>query len=171
MVGQRLDVVEAQHLGQFLHLLAAQAIDDARLALVALDELDDLAVHVLGLGTHLIIKVGTVERRLEHGSAGHAQVLLDIMLHLGRRGRRQGDDRTHADAVDDRADIAVLRAEIVSPLRDTVCLVNGIERDGHIFQEGHIVFLGKRLGSDIQELGATVAHVFLHLLDGLLGER
>ena len=62
MIGQRLDIVEAQHLGQFLDLLAAQAVDNARFALVGLDELDDLAIHVLGLGTHLIIQVGTVER-------------------------------------------------------------------------------------------------------------
>ena len=61
MIGQCLDIVKAQHLGKFLDLLAAEAIDNARLALVGLDELDDFTVHVLSLGTHLIIQVWTVE--------------------------------------------------------------------------------------------------------------
>ena len=61
MVGQRLDVVEPQHLGEFLYLLAAQAIDDARLPFICLDKFDNLTIHVLGLGTNLIVKIGTIE--------------------------------------------------------------------------------------------------------------
>ena len=170
MIGQGLNIIEAQHFGQFLDLLAAQAVDDARLALIGLNELDNLAVHVLALGPYLIVEVGAVERGFEDGGFGHAQVFLDIVLHLGRRRCCQGDDRTHTDAVDNGPDIAVFRAKIMTPLRDTVCLVHSIERDGHILQEGHVLFLGKRLGSDIQQFGAPAAHVIFHFLDGLLGE-
>ena len=93
------------------------------------------------------------------------------MLHLRRCGGRQCDDGTDTDAVDDRADVAVFRAEIMAPLRYTVSLVNSIERDGHILQEGHIILLGKRLGCDIQQLGTATAHVILHFFNRLLGER
>ena len=62
MIGQRLDVVETEHLGEFLHLFAAQTIDDARLSLVGLDELDDFTIHVFALGPHLVVEVGAVER-------------------------------------------------------------------------------------------------------------
>ena len=143
MIRQRLDIVKTQDLGKFLYLLTAQAIDDARLALVSLNKLDDFAVHILGLGPYFIVQVRTVKRGLEHCSIGHAQVLLDIVLHLGRRRRRQGNDGTLADAVDDGTYIAILRAEIMSPLRDTVCLVNGIEGNGHVLQESHILLLSK----------------------------
>ena len=55
MVGQGLDIVQPEHLGQFLHLFTAQAVNDTRLALVGLDELDDFAVNILGFRTNLII--------------------------------------------------------------------------------------------------------------------
>ena len=61
MVSQCLDAVDAQQLGQILDALAAQAIDDARLALVSLDEFDDVLVDVLGLGPHLVVEVRPVE--------------------------------------------------------------------------------------------------------------
>ncbi len=46
MIGQRLDVVDPEHLGQFLDSLAAQTVDDAALAGMALDKLDYVLVNV-----------------------------------------------------------------------------------------------------------------------------
>ena len=64
MIGQRLDAVELQQLGQVLHLLAREAIDNAALPFVLPHKLHNLLVQVDsfgGLGTNLIIKVGAVE--------------------------------------------------------------------------------------------------------------
>ena len=58
VVGQSLDAVELQQLGQVLHLLAGEAIDDAALALVLLHKLHNLLVQLDGLGglgSYLII--------------------------------------------------------------------------------------------------------------------
>ena len=62
MVGGGLDVVGLENLGQFLHLLTAQAIDDAALAFVLPDEADDVLIDFLGLWTHFVIKVRAIER-------------------------------------------------------------------------------------------------------------
>ena len=65
MVGGCLDIVGLQYFRQLLHLLARQTVDDAALAGVQLDEADDVLVDIDGLGTYLVIEVGTVERTLE----------------------------------------------------------------------------------------------------------
>ena len=55
MIRCRLDVVGFEHGSQFFHLLARDAIDDAALSVVLLDELYYLAVDVLCLLPYLII--------------------------------------------------------------------------------------------------------------------
>ncbi len=170
VVGQRLDAVGYQQFGQLLHLLAAQAVDDAALALVLLDEADDVAVDVV-FGPDLVVEVRPVEGGLEDRGIAHAQILLDIHLHLRRGGGREGDQRGLADLVDDRADAAVLGAEIMPPLRDAVGLVDGVERNLDLAQKGHVVLLRQRLGSEIEQLGLAVQHVLTHLVDGRLVER
>ena len=127
MIGRRLDVIGFQHLSQFLNLLARKTIDDATLARMLLDELDDVLIHVMRLRTHLIIQVGTVKRRFELHSIHNAQILLDVSTYLVCSGCSQCNDWSLAYLVDNRTDATVLRTEIVPPLRDTVGLVNGVE--------------------------------------------
>ena len=170
MVGARLDAVGQQQLGELLDLLAAQAVDDAALALVLLDEADDVAVDVV-LGPYFIIEVGAVERRLEDRGVRHAEILLDVHLHLGGGGSRQGDERSRTYFVDDGADTSVLGTEVMSPLRDAVRLVDGIERNLDFAQEGDVVLLGQRLGREVEQLGLALEHVGADLLDGRLVER
>ena len=170
VVGQRLDAVGHEQFGQFFDLLAAQAVDDAALALVLLDETDDVVIYIV-LGPDFVVEVRAVERRLEDRSVGHAQILLNIQLHLGRRGCRQGDQRRRTDFVDDRTDAAVLGTEIMSPLRNAVRLVDGVERHLYFTQEGHVVLLGQRLGSEVKQFGLPRQHVGAHLRHGGLVER
>ena len=136
-----------------------------------LDELNDILVHILGLRTHLIVEVGTVEGTLELLGIHHPQVLLDIGTHLVGSRSGQGDDRCLPDLVDDRTDSAILRAEVVTPLRDTMGLVDGVERNLHRLEEVHVLLLRERLGCHVEQLGMTRRDVSLHLIDGRLVER
>ena len=61
MVGESLDVVHLQCFGKFFHLFAAEAIDDARLTFVGLDELYYILIDILGLWAYLVVEVGAVE--------------------------------------------------------------------------------------------------------------
>ncbi len=170
MIGARTNPVGGEQLGELLDLLAAQAVDDAALALVLLDEADDVAVDVV-LGPDLVVEVRAVERRLEDRGVAHAEVLLDVELHFGRGRGRERDQRRRADLVDDRTDAAVLGAEVVAPFRDAVRLVDGIERDLDLAQEGDVVLFGERLRSEVEQLGLAVEHVLTDLLHGGLVER
>ena len=77
VVGEGLDAVDGQQLGQLLHLLAAEAVDDAGLAGVLADETDDvlLGVHLVA---DLVVEVRAVEGGLEDGGVGDAEVLEDV---------------------------------------------------------------------------------------------
>ena len=171
MIAGRLDVVGAEHVGQVLHLLAREAVDDAALARVLLDEAHDVLVDVLRFRPHLIVEVGTVERALELSCIDDAQVLLDVRAHLVGGRRRERDDGRHADLVDDRADAAVLRTEVVPPLRDAVSLVDRIERDLDRFQKLDIILFRERFRSHIEQLRQSALDIGLHLVDGSLVKR
>ena len=170
MIGTGFDAVCHQEFGQLLDLLAAEAVDDTALSLVLLDVEDDIVVHV-ALGANFVVEIRAVERRAEDGCIGHTEVLLDIHLHLGRCGGRQGDERSVTDFVDDGANTAILGAEIVAPLRDTVCLIDGVERYFDFAQEGDIILLRERLGGEVEQFGLSIQHILTHLLHGRLVER
>ena len=170
MVRRHLDAVGGQQFGQLLDLFAAQAVDDSGFARITLDIADDLFGRI-GLRTYLIKQIRPVERRFEHGRIEHTEVLLDIHLHL-RRGRSgQRDQRGGTDIVDDRADAAVLRAEIVSPLGNTVRLVDGVKRYFDLPQKRHVVLLGQRLGCEIEQLGFAREHIALDFGNGSFVQR
>ena len=59
----------------------------------------------------------------------------------------------------------------MSPLRDTVSLVNSIEGDVCLFEEFHVLLLGQRFGGDIQQFCLARLHVGFHLVDGRLVQR
>ena len=171
MIGSGLDVVGLQNLCQLLHLLTRQTVDDTALAGMLLDELDDVLINILRLRTYLVIQVRTVERTLELLGIHDTQILLDIRTDLIRCRRRQGNDGCLTDFIDDRTDATILRTEVMTPLRDTMGLVNGVERDLRLLQEFHILVLGQRLGSHIEQLGLTIQDIGLHLIDSRLVQR
>ena len=61
MIGHGRYVISLEYLGQFLYLLAGETVDYSGLAGIGLDELYDVLIDVLGLGSYLVIEVGTVE--------------------------------------------------------------------------------------------------------------
>ena len=158
VVGEGLDAVDGQQLGQFLHLLAAQAVDDAGLAGVLADEADDVLLGI-DLVADLVVEVRAVEGGLEDGGVGDAEVLEDVALDLGRGRRGEGDDRRRLDVLDDGPDLPVFRPEVVAPFGDAVRLVHGVEGDVDLFQEGDVLFLGQGFRRDVQELGDPAQEV------------
>ena len=115
MIGTCIDIVSPQHLGQLLHLLSAQAIDDAALALLLKDEAYDVLLHILGLGTHLIIEIGPIEGTLEFYGIHDAKALLDVSPHLVGGSGCECYDGSHAYLIDKRTDTAILGTEVMSP--------------------------------------------------------
>ncbi|CUP71425.1 Uncharacterised protein [Segatella copri] len=56
----------------------------------------------------------------------------------------------------------------MSPLRDTVSLINGIERNLYSFKELNIIFFRQRFRCNIQEFCRTIENIILHLLNSRL---
>ncbi len=169
VVGQGLDAVHVEHLGGLFHLLPAEAVHDAALAAVLLDEADDLALDVL-LRADLVVEVGPIEAGLVHLGVGDVEVLEDVLLHLlgGRGGER--DHRHSLDLIEDGAQAAVLGAEVVAPLADAVGLVDGEEADLDVPEELRVLLLGQALGGHVQDLRAAVGDVLAHLQRLVAGE-
>ena len=127
MIGSSLDIVGTENVGKILYLLAREAIDNTALALMLADKTHNILIHVLGLRPYLIVEVRTVERALEFLGVNNTKTLLDVGAHLVGGGSCESNHGSLTYLIDYRADTAILRAEIMSPLRYTVCLINSIE--------------------------------------------
>ena len=79
VVRKHLYVIDTQRLCQLLHSPPRKAVDDAAFAGIVLDEVYYFLIHPLRLLTHLIIKVGAVERKLEHLGVQHIEIPLDVI--------------------------------------------------------------------------------------------
>ena len=116
MIGSSLNFVSPQYLCQFLHLLSGEAVDDAALAWMLLNELDDILIDIHRFRAYLVVEVRAVERALKLLGIQNAQILLDIGTHLVCCRCRQRNNRCHTNLVDDRTDATILRSEVMSPL-------------------------------------------------------
>ena len=56
------------------------------------------------------------------------------------------------EALLEQVELQVVGSEIVSPLRDTVGLVNGEQRNRHLLQQGEGAFLGEALRGDVEQV-------------------
>ena len=62
MVSAGVNAIRLQNFSKFFYLLPAQAVDNARLFRIVLDELDDIPIYIIGFRPYLIIEVRAVER-------------------------------------------------------------------------------------------------------------
>ena len=171
MIGAGINTIRFQNLSQFFHFLTAQTIDNTRFTGITLDELNDILVYIIRFTAYLIIKIRSIERRLELIGIRHSQDFLDILTHFLSSSSCQCNNRSRTNHIDNRTDTSVLRTEVVTPFRDTMCLIYGIERNLHILQEFHILFLGQRFGSHIKQLGLSIQDVRLYLINRRLVQR
>ncbi len=170
MVRRRLYSIDLQGVGDFFHLLSAQAIDDAAAPLVFQGVLHDLAQGVF-FWPHFIKQVGPVEARLVYVGTEDAEVLLDVVLHLGGGGGGQGNGGELANAVNDLPQTPVLGAKVMSPFRNAVGLVDGKKAEPDRTEEIGVLLFVERFRSHIEQLGLTRGHGFLYLDHLVLAQR
>ncbi len=87
------------------------------------------AVAVLDVAPHVEVEVRSVEAAHEDERVAQVEPLDDLVPHRARGGRREGQHRRVAEAVDDGAEAQVVRPEVVAPRRDAVRLVDDDLRD------------------------------------------
>ena len=129
MVSTGVNPVGLKYLSKFFYLLPAQAINDARLFRIVLDELYDVLIYILSFRTYLVIQILTFELSLEYVFIHHSQVILNIVLHLRLVRCGQINKRRFSYFINNRTYPAIFRAEVVSPFGNTMRFVDSIERD------------------------------------------
>ena len=130
VIGQCRSARELQRLCRLLHLLPTHAIDHACFFLVIAEERVKLTTLVC-LGRHSIANLRAIEAGDETRRAIELQALGDLLAiaHVGCGGERHA--RHAGKALAQRVQAQVVRAEVVTPLRDAVGLVDGDEGELH----------------------------------------
>ena len=116
------DTVLGQKFRKFLHSIARTHIDNAR-ARNLVDHTQQLLVLVLDVAHH-ILQIGTCKATAQHVRLAKAQLAHNILSHqVGCRGGQRQHGRV-GNQTSNLGNAQVRRTEIVSPLRDTVRLID-----------------------------------------------
>src|SRR5690606_22098729 len=151
------------------HFLPTQAVDDSRLTLVFFQELNQLLLRLF-LGPDFVVNVLSVERRHENISILHLKVLLNVQLNLRSSCCRQCDDWEITKVLNHRFNPAILRTEVVSPLGDTVSLINSNKRDVDFLKKINCLFFIQRFRSDVKKFHDSVHAILLQTCDLAFGK-
>ena len=149
MIRTSLNTISLKDFCQLFHLLTTQTINNAWFFRVLFNKANNILIHIICLRTYFVIQVRTIKWRFKLRRTYHSQVLLNIHLHFRSSRRRQSNNRCFTDFIDNRTDATIFRTEVMSPFRDTMCFVNSIKRDLHMFQKIYIFFFCQRFGSNI----------------------
>ena len=123
MVGAGADFVGGKFFGKEFRGLAAGAIDDAALAGTGLEEREDLAVGLL-LGDDAVGEVVAIEAADDDGGVDKVEMADDVLSDATGGGGGEGHDGDAGKTIAERAELMVLRAEVVAPLRDAMGFVH-----------------------------------------------
>ena len=156
MVGRGADPVFLQESG---HLLAAAAVahvhdPGSRDAAADVQQLPRLVL----AAAYDIGEVGPLEAAPEQQPLPEAELVHDVLRHL-RRGRGREGDHGRIHELAQRADLQVIRAEVIAPLRDAVRLVHDDVAQGQHVQVRPEQGRAEALGRDVQELEIPVRRV------------
>ena len=113
---------------------------------------------------YLVIEVGPVEAAQVNVRLVHAHGLDNIRLNFWRCGRREGDDGLAPKGINALFDRAVIWAEVVSPLGNTMRLINCKKTDGDLLQQFDVAVFVERFWGDVEQLGLACDKVFVYLV-------
>ena len=135
VIGHGVETLLHQPGSGVVHLLARQAVDDPGVLLVlAAQETQQLLPGVLLLGD-AVLDVGAVEAADEVAGLAQAQALDNLGAGIGIGGRGQGDAGHMGKLFLQHRQLQIVHAEVVSPLRHAVSLVDGEQGDVEAVQQ------------------------------------
>ena len=153
----------------FLDLFPRRAIDDA--GAVRLDEVLEPRVFlaVAFAMSHSQAEVRSLEAADRDVGIAQLQHLENVIAHLGRGGGGEGGGLGMIEHLEGLGEAQVVRPEIVTPLAETVRLIDRDEGDGHALERANEGAAAESLRRDVDELEFPRAHLAEPL--GLLGGR
>ena len=117
------------------------------------------------LRPHGVAQVRAVEARHEHLGALEVELLHDVPPHPLRRRRRQRQQRRLRKQLAELPQVPVVRPELVPPLRDAVCLVDGDQAHPQPAQEAPKPLDSQPLRRDVEYLDESLSDLPHHPLD------
>src|SRR5262249_49240791 len=145
VVGQGIDAALAQFGGQFIHVAAAHAVDDARLVGMSFQHLADLLENLVAR-PDAVGQIGPVEVADEDNGFNEAELCRNVTPNLLGGGGGEGVDVRFRDEFAQPAHHAVFGAEVVSPVANAVRLVDGEVADAQLGQGAIKVGLNELFG-------------------------
>jgi hypothetical protein len=162
VIGKRLDATRCKEVSGFHDRIPRGAINDPRLALMVLQEVDELTMD-LRLGRDLVEEIGTIERCPHAMGVPEADLLNDVLLDLLCRRCRERRDRNSGKYPGKHGQRQVIRPEVVPPLGDTVRFIDGHERQAQSLQRLDELGQGEPLWRDVEELDRLRRDLAKHL--------
>ena len=151
VIRQRREALLTEEHRHFVDFLARQAVDDAGIAAAFGEERQQLLARLL-LGDDAVEDVRSVEARQESFGVLQMQTVDDFFAGALVGGSGQGDTRNVGEQFGQLAQLQVLAAEVVAPLRHTVGFVDGEQGDFQALQEGQHQRLDQALWRQVQHL-------------------
>jgi len=166
VVGKGFDAFLAEPVGGLFGGFAGVAVDDAGLERAGLHELEDLTEDGLFL-LDPVGEVGSVEGGDVVGGGSEFELFDDVAPDTVGRGGGEGHKWRIRKTATELGELAVLGAEVVSPLGNAVCLIHGEAADFpllEVFEKAaeHEAFRGdvEHLVVAGEELGVALGCVF-----------
>ena len=171
VVGQGGDALVGEPLGGLVHLVARQAVDDARLAGVfGAQQAQQLFAGAV-LAFDAVLDIGPVEAGHIVARAGEVQALGDFRAGARVRGGGERDARHLGEFTVQQGELQIVAAEVVAPLRHAVGLVDGEQRQRRLMQQLQGARLDQPFRRHIEKVQLAVAYLLLQGLALLGAER
>ncbi len=155
--------------GEFIHLPAREAVDDARLIFVAFEDLDGLLDRV-ALLDDFNVEILAVETGDEFVGRGELERGTDVLPYPRRGcGRERQADRIR-EAISHFDELAIFGAEVVPPLRDAVGFVDREQGNFQSREKREDARGEQRFGRDVEQLHFAALHV-VHIFLVFLGRE
>src|SRR5690606_16314081 len=150
-----------QPLRRLFHLAAAQAIDNAALALPRLKEGAQLPPCIV-LPRDCVGDVRPVETRRENARLIKLQAMDQIAPRLRVRRRRQRKARNAGKLFLERCKLQIFRPKVMSPLADAMRLVNRDERQRNAREKLREAVARQPLRRDIEKIKTARREIIAH---------
>ena len=162
VIGLTAHACRSQSLGQLLHVLAGEAVDDACFTAVSGDHSAHLVVQVAP-GLDAIGQVRSIEVTDQDLRVAQGELLADVPLHRGcGRGREGLDGKLGAPGAK-LSDLSVLGPEVMSPVTDAVGLIHRQRDHAEGLQALEEALHRQALGGHVEQVESSA---FELLVDG-----
>ncbi len=172
VVASYLEPQAVEMLGDLLAVLDGGDVDDALPFHLPEEAAETLPLRLVpGSRDHLQAQVLAIDADVDHHDLLAAELMADVLHHLGRRGGRERQNRRVAEDRQSLPQRQVGRAKVMSPLGDAVRLVDHEDGDLVAAQRLQELRLGEALRGDEDEIPLLLLNPLQHL--GLLarGQR